>query len=202
MESLRHDGQLRQLGEGLDARYEGHRHASLATLLHEIEILRIVVEELRDGILRSHVLLHLQVLYVHLQVGRLFVFLWIARHAEAERMSGMLHLRSVHEEAAVEVVHLLDEVSRMCMSARCGGVHTVLLGLVATEKQQILYLKKLHVDEFVFDVFGCRSATDNVRNDGYAEWWLRWQPFLDGGAHADAQTAHCRVLDRRIRCDG
>ena len=134
-EHARHYRQLRELCKRLDARYDWYGDAHLARFLHEAEVLTVVVEELRHGVVGTHVLLHLQILQVHLHVQRLLVLLGVARHAVVELLAGVLYRRAVVEEALVEAVHLLDEVGGVSVSARCGHKLTVVARLVAAQQQ-------------------------------------------------------------------
>ena len=169
MERLGHYRKLRQLGKRLQSRNDWHRYAHFAGTLHKVEVLLIVVEQLRHGIVGSKVLFQLEILHIHLDVGCFVVFLWIARHTESELSARILYRRSVVEESFIEPVHLLYQLCRVRVAAWRRHISAVFLGLVATQQQQVFDTEKLKVDEFILYVEGTRSAAYHVRDDGYAE---------------------------------
>ena len=167
VERARHDGELRELRQRLYAGYDGYGDTGLARALHEVEVLAVVVEELRHGILRAEVLLELQVLEIHLGVGGLLVLLGVGRHAVVEGGAGVLHGRAVGEEAGVEAVHLLYKLRGVLVAAGRGAEAAVLLRLVAAQQQQVLYAEELEVEQLVLYVLLRGSAADDVRYYGY-----------------------------------
>ena len=167
VESLGHYCQLAQLGKRLDAGHDGDGNAHLAGFLNELEVLLVVKEQLRDGILRPQVLLLLQILHVALQVGRLFVLLGIAGHTEVELRTGMLDRCAVGKEALVEPDHLTDEVGGMGMTALGGCEACVLLSLVATQQHEVADAQKLQVQQLVLRLFNGGATADDVWLDGY-----------------------------------
>ena len=174
MEGLGYHRQLTQFRHRLDAWNDGDGDAHLTSLLHELEVFLVVVEQLRDGILRAQVLLLFQVFHIAFQVGRLLVFLRIASHSEVELRSWMLDGCAVGEESLVEAHHLFDQVRCVGVSAWSRGEATVLLGLVATKQHEVADAQELQVQQFVFYLFDGLSTADDV--------WLYGDviPLLDG----------------------
>ena len=60
--------QLRQLGKWLQSGNDWHRYAHCTGTLHKVKILLVVVEQLRNGIVGSEVLLLLEILHIHLDI--------------------------------------------------------------------------------------------------------------------------------------
>ena len=162
MERLGYHRQLTQLGHGLDAGYDGDGDAHLARLADEVEVFLVVEEQLRHGILRSQVLLLLQILHVTFQVGSLLVFLRIAGHTEVECRTGMLDGCAVGKETLVETRHLADEVRGVGMATWRRRETAVLLGFVATQQHEVADAQKLQVQQFVLNVLNSLSAADDV----------------------------------------
>ena len=185
-----HYRQLRELCKRLDAWYDWYGDAHLARFLYEAEVFPVVVEELRHGVVGTHVLLHLQILQVHLHVQRLLVLLGVARHAVVELLAGVLYRRAVVEEALVEAVHLLDEVGGVSVSARCGHKLTIVASLVAAQQQHVLYAQKLQVYQLVLYRLGCGAAADDVRYDGHAELVL----YGGSDGYRSRTAAHAQAL--------
>ena len=104
MEGLGHYRQLRQLGKWLQSGNDWHRYAHCTGTLHKVKILLVVVEQLRNGIVGSEVLLLLEILHIHLDIGCLFMLFGIARHSESELTCGVLDRSSVVEESFVEPI--------------------------------------------------------------------------------------------------
>ena len=117
VERLGNNGELTEFCKGLDAGHDGDGDAHLAGFVDELEVLLVVEEQLCDGILCPEVLLLLQILHVALQIGRFFVFLGIAGHAEVELRTGMLDRGTIGKESLVEPDHLTDEVGGVGMTA-------------------------------------------------------------------------------------
>ena len=113
----------------------------------------------------------------------------IARHSESELTCGVLDGSSVVEESFVEPIHLLYQLCRVRIAARCRHKAAVFLRLVATQQQQVFDTEKLKVDEFVLYVERARSAAYHVRNDGNAELVLYGGSYSHrAGTPAQAQT--------------
>ena len=113
----------------------------------------------------------------------------IARHSESELTCGVLDRSSVVEESFVEPIHLLYQLGRVRVAARCGHKAAVFLRLVATQQQQVFDTEKLKVDEFVLYVERARSAAYHVRNDRNAELVLYGGSYSHrAGTPAQAQT--------------
>ena len=111
----------------------------------------------------TQILLLFQILHIHLQIRRLLVLLGIAGHTVVELPARTLDRRAVGKEALIELLHLSDQVSRVGMSAWGGYETAVLLGLVATQQQQVADAEELQVEQFILDVLDGRTATDHVR---------------------------------------
>ena len=183
VERLGDDGQLRELGHGLDAGDDGYGDAHRPCLSNKLEVFRVVEEQLRHGVLRTEVLLLLEVLHVALQVGSLLVLLRVAGHADVETPSRILDGCAVGKEAVVEALHLADEVRRVGMTAGCRREAAVLLGLVAAQQQQVVDAEKLQVYQFVFYIFHRGTAADDVRLHRYVV------ALLYGGGNGDGSRA-------------
>ena len=134
---------MRQLGKGLDARHDRYCYAHLTSFCHKVEILLVVVEQLCNGIFRSKVLLLLEILHVHLDVGSFLVLLGVTGYTEGKLLAGFLDGCAVVEEPVVEAVDLLYKLGGVRVAALNGDKPTVFLCLVATKQQQILYAEKL-----------------------------------------------------------
>ena len=137
MECFRHDSQLRELGKRLDTWDNRNRNAHLPSLLHEVEVFSVVKEQLRHGILRTQVLLLLQVLHVEFQIGSLLMFLGIASHTILEGNARFLDGSAVYEESLVESVDLLYQLRRMCVSVLDGLECLIVFRFVASQQQEV-----------------------------------------------------------------
>ena len=138
VERARHHAQLAQLGKRFQTRNNGYGDAHLAGASHKLEVFLVVVEQLRHGIARTQVLLHLQILHVALQIGCFLVFLGVAGHTKRELRARMVDFGAIHKIALVELLHLPYEVGSMAVAAARGSKHTIVLGLVATQQQHVL----------------------------------------------------------------
>ena len=143
MEGLGNHRQLCKLRHRLDARDDGNSDTHRTGFLYKLEILLIIVEQLGHGILCTQFLFLFQILHVHFQVGRFLVLLRIAGHTVIELSARTLDRCAVSEESLVELFHLSDKFRRVRMSARGGYEATILLGLVATQQQQVADTEKL-----------------------------------------------------------
>ena len=132
VECLGHHRKLCKLRHRLYARYDGYGDTHLACLLHKSVVFLVVKKQLCHCILRTQVLLLLQILHVHLKVRRLFVLLGIAGHSIVEWSSRVLYGCSVGKVSLVELLHLLHQVGGVRVSARCRLESAILLGLVAS----------------------------------------------------------------------
>ena len=90
------------------------------------------------------------------------MFLRIASHTEIERLAWALNGRTVGKVAFVKAIHLLYEVRRVGMSARCRYESAILLGLVATKQKQVADAEELQVEQLIFDILDGRSAANHV----------------------------------------
>ena len=135
VEGLRQGGELRQLGERLDARYDRYVDASLSCRLDVADELLVVEEHLRDHILRSGIHFSFQPVQILLEVRRLLVLLGVASHSVVERLDRRFYRRAVHELAAVEVVDLLLQLQGVAVSILHGLEYVLVLGFVATQHQ-------------------------------------------------------------------
>ena len=192
VEGLGHHCQLTQFRHRLDARDDGDGDTHLPRFLHKLEVFLVVEEQLGHGILRPQILLLLQILHVHLQVGRLLVLLGITRHTIVERLARPLDGRAVGKETLVEALHLPDQVGGMRMSARCGHETAVLLRLVATQQQQVADAQELQVEQFILDVLDGTAATDHV---GLHRDVV---PLLDGGCNGHRTRATADALPLKL----
>ena len=165
MEGLWYHGELTQLGEWLQRRNDRDGDAHLASLLYESIEFLVVVEELGDGIVSAQLLLLQEMLHIHLEIGSLFVLLWIAGYATAEFITRMLDRGAVEEETVVKLVYLLQQVGGVGMAVFCWSKLSVFLRLVASQHKDIADAQKLEIEQFVFDVFLRGTATDDVRDD-------------------------------------
>ena len=111
------------------------------------------------------------------------MLLGVAGHTVVERPAGVFDGGAVGEESLIEALHLTDQVCRVGMTAWRGHEPAVLLGLVATQQQQVVDAEKLQVEQFVLDVLHRRSATDHVGLNGDVI------PLLDGGCDGDGARA-------------
>ena len=90
LESLGNDAELARCLERLDARDDRNGDSFGTSAFYETEILLIVVEELGYGILGTGFYLFFKPVEIHLHIGRLIVFLGIARYTVGERLSRLL----------------------------------------------------------------------------------------------------------------
>ena len=81
MERFRYYVELRQFGKRLDTRDDGDGDAGPACTVHEVEILRIVVEQLGDGVCGTHVGFLLEHGQVGFRIGCFLMFFWVAGYA-------------------------------------------------------------------------------------------------------------------------
>ena len=134
MEGARHYGKLRQLGKRLNAWNDGDGDAIGACFLYKVEVFLVIVEQLCDGIFGTKILFHLQIVHIHLQVWRLFVFLGVGGHTKMEWLAWMLDGGSVNKEALVKAIYLLYELCGVLVSARCSLESAVFFSLVTTQQ--------------------------------------------------------------------
>ena len=90
LEGFGDDAELAGRFEGFDAGDDGNGDSFGTSALYETEILLIVIEQLGYGILGTGFYLFFKPVDIHLHVGRLIVFLGIARYTIGERQSRLL----------------------------------------------------------------------------------------------------------------
>ena len=188
MEGARHHTELCQLGQRLDTRNNGDGDTHLARLVHKGKVFLVVVEQLRHGILRTQVLLLLQILHIHLQVGRLLVLLGIAGHTDVKLRPRVLDRLTIGKESLVEALHLTNQVGGVGMTARRRREHTVLLRLVATQQQQVGDTQELQVQQFILNILNRSTTTNHVG--------LHWnlETLLNGSCHGNGARAPTHAL--------
>ena len=194
VERLGNDRQLAQLGKWLYARDDRYGDTHRACFLHKFKVFRVVIEQLRHGILRPQVLLLFEILHVHLEIGRLVVLFGITCHTEIEFLSRTLYWSAVGKESLVESVHLTYEVGGVLMSSRSGYKPAVLLGLVATQQQEIADAQELQVEQFVFYGLYGGTAAYHVRLHWYAEFVL----YSRGNGYGARASAHPVTLQQSV----
>ena len=192
MECFRHDSQLRELGKRLDTWDNRNRNAHLPSLLHEVEVFSVVKEQLRHGILRTQVLLLLQVLHVEFQIGSLLMFLGIASHTILEGNARFLDGSAVYEESLVESVDLLYQLRRMGVSVLDRLECLVVFRLVASQQQEVGDAQELQVEQFIFYVFRRGTAANHVGNHGYVVF------VLDGSCNGDCAWSPAYALTLKV----
>ena len=192
MEGLGHNGQLRQLGQWLDARNDGNGDAHRPRLLHEREVFIVVKEQLGHAILRTKILFLFQILHVALQVRRLLMLLRIAGHTVVEGLARVLDGCAVGKEALVETLHLLNQFRGMGMASGGGYKTTVLLGLVTTEQEQVADAQELQIQQLVFDILNCGTTADHM--------WLHGDmvSLLDGSSNGDGSRTATDALPFKL----
>ena len=165
VESLGYDGELTELCKRFQSRDYGNVNAMLLCLFYKLEILRIVIEELRYGISGAHFCFLPKDVDVAFYVGGFLVFLGVACHSEFKRLSFYLYGRAVPECSFIEAVYLLNEFCGMSRTIAGGAEGVVLARLVATQYQQVVDSEELQVEKHVFEVFAVVSTADNVGNN-------------------------------------
>ena len=177
--------------EGFDARDDGHPDTRLPTALHEVEEAAVVVEELRDDVLRAGVDLRLQGGDVGLGRRRLGVGLGIAGHADREAgVVALLHL-AVDEFAPVHRRDLPHQPLGVGVSLRMGHEYPFVLRPVASQGQHVVQVEEVHVDQGVLDVVFRLAAADQVGHH------LHLVAVADGGR--DAHRARAAPDDVPLR---
>ena len=188
MEGARHHTELRQLSQWFDTGDNGDGDTHLTRLVHKGKVFLVVVEQLRHGILRTQVLLLLQILHIHLQVGCLLMFLGIAGHTDVKLRPRVLDRLTIGKESLVEALHLTDQVGGVGMAARRRREHAVLLRLVATQQQQVGDTQELQVQQFILDILYRRTTTNHVGLHRHMK------PLLDGCCHGNGARAQTHAL--------
>ena len=157
MERLRHNRELREFRQRLDAGNNGHGDASLSRLFHKTEIGGVVVEKLGHGIFRAERNFFLEPLEVGLGIERLFVLFGIARHAVTERLARHFNRRAVDKEAFVEAVHLFLQLRGVGVAVGRGDKAGIFFCLVAAQQQDVFNAEELQVEEHVFYILARKA---------------------------------------------
>lgn len=183
LEGLGDDAQLAGGLQGLDAGDDGDGDALGTGTLDETEVAVVVVEELGDGILGTGLDLLAQPVEVHIHVGRLLVLLGVAGHAVGEGLAGLLDGRAVDEVALVEAVDLCLQLYGVAVAVAGGGEQGLVLGLVATQQQQVGDAEELEVEQHILGLLTGEPAAEDMGHNGDVV------PVLDGGSHSHGAGA-------------
>ena len=166
-----------------DDRDDGDGDSLGTGTLDEAEVLVVVVEELCNGILCTSLYLLLQPIDIHVHIGRLLVLLGVAGYAIREGLTRLLDGRAIAEESFVEAVDLRLQLYGMAVATGRGGEDTFVLGLIATQEQQVGDAEKLEVEQYVFGLLTGEAATEDMGH--YVDVVL----VLDSGGHGDGTRA-------------
>ena len=177
LEGLGYDIELCGSLQGLDTGDDGYVDAFGTRPLHEVEVLTVVVEELGHGIFGTCFHLLLEPVEVALHVGSLVVLLGVAGHAVGEGGLGDFHLRTIYTDASVEAVDLFLQLHGMGVATRLWSEELLVLGLVATQYQQVGDTQKLQVEQDIFGILTVEAAAEDV---GYGSDAVA---VLDGGSY-------------------
>ena len=132
---------LRHAVYGLYSRDDGDGDAHFACFLYEGEVFFVVEEHLCDGIFGTVVGLFLQPIEIGLEVGRFYVLFGIACHTILESFASFASGGTVDEQSVVIFIYLLLQLHSVVVAAKGGGERLFVLGLVATQQQQVGYAR-------------------------------------------------------------
>ncbi len=90
---------------------------------------------------------------------RFFMLFRITRHTIRERTGGDFHFRTVDEDSLIEIINLLLQFDRMMVSVSFGSKYRFMFSLVSTEYQQICYIQKLQIEQYIFCLLRGKTAT-------------------------------------------
>ena len=122
------------------------------------------------------------------------MLLGIGRHAIGKRRSGMLDRRIVVEETLIKAIHLVHQLRRVGISARRRREHTVVLGFVAPQQQQVLNTQKLQIEQFIFDILCRCTAAYHMRHHGQPVSVLQ----SSGNGHRSRTAPHAIALELSV----
>ena len=105
------------------------------------------------------------------------MLLGVTGYAVGEGLSGLLDGRTIDEVALVETVDLGLQLYGMAIAAGCRGEHAFVLGLVASQKQQVGDTQELEVEQYVLGLFTGETATKDMGYNGDVV------PILDSCSH-------------------
>ncbi len=196
-ELARDASELVSLGDGFQARHDGHFNTDTTAGVHVFEVLLVVEEHLGNDVMSAGLHLHFGVVEVGIEVGGFEVFFRIACDADAEIGLFSIDNIGVEVDAFVHVGNLAHEVEGIGMALFVWHKTLFKSAGIAAQGEDVVDAQEVEVNEGVFGfVFG-EATADEVRDsvhfvavhDGSADAYGA-RALSDGGFFVVAGGAH------------